>query len=260
MARHTRYSTIKTYLAGIQFYAIYRGFQPSVASMHQLYYVLRGIRRRQALAGSPIPKQAISIVHLHILFNHTTTHSNNRDATMLQTAMSFVFYGMLRISEYTSSHTSRFVAATTLLVQDVFLLDNILHISVKASKTDPFRSSTVIRLSAFNGRTCPVTLFSQFSRSRVHHSGPFFAFVNGSYLTRGRLSSMIQACFPGANINTHSFRIGGASAASSAGIADSSIQVLGRWRSDAYLRYLRFSDNDIVSFFHRISSNVHLQP
>ena len=43
-------------------------------------------------------------------------------------------------------------------------------------------------------------------------------------------------------MDTHSFRIGGASAAASAGVSDSVIQILGRWSSDTYRRYLRLSD------------------
>ena len=63
------------------------------------------------------------------------------------------------------------------------------------------------------------------------------------YLVRADIVTCLRRCFPGArNINTHSFRIGGASAAASAGIPDSQTQILGRWSSDAYRRYLRLSD------------------
>jgi len=37
----------------------------------------------------------------------------------------------------------------------------------------------------------------------------------------------------------HSFRIGAASSAASAGVEDHVIQILGRWSSDCYTRYIR---------------------
>ena len=39
--------------------------------------------------------------------------------------------------------------------------------------------------------------------------------------------------------NTHSFRIGAATSASLANISDTHIQMLGRWQSNAFQRYIR---------------------
>ena len=55
------------------------------------------------------------------------------------------------------------------------------------------------------------------------------------------------------NIFTHSFRIGGTIAAAAAGIPDSTIQILGRWTSNAFRTYLRFSDDTIKNLGDRIS-------
>ena len=58
------------------------------------------------------------------------------------------------------------------------------------------------------------------------------------------------------NLNTHTFRIGGASAAASAGVPDSVIQILGRWKSDAYRRYIRLSDTTVADVTKRIISQI----
>ena len=83
---------------------------------------------------------------------------------------------------------------------------------------------------------------------------PLFLFTDGHLLTRRSVSNILHSCFPGITLDTHSFRIGGASAAASAGVSDSTIQILGRWSSDTYRRYLRLSDQLITSTCHQMSS------
>lgn len=50
------------------------------------------------------------------------------------------------------------------------------------------------------------------------------------------------------DVNTYSFRIGGASAAASCIIRDSTISIIGRWSSDCYCRFVHFSNSCIVIF------------
>ena len=91
--------------------------------------------------------------------------------------------------------------------------------------------------------------------------GPFFQFQNGTFLTRNSICRLLQSTFPTLNVNTHSFRIGGASAASSHGIPDSIIQVLGRWSSDCFRNYIRISDQDLEGYQELLateSSNIKL--
>ena len=53
---------------------------------------------------------------------------------------------------------------------------------------------------------------------------------------------------PVQNFNTHSFRIGAATSAKQVNISDSTIQMLGRWHSDTYKRYIRMLPSDIAQF------------
>jgi len=48
--------------------------------------------------------------------------------------------------------------------------------------------------------------------------------------------------------NTHSFRIGAATSAESAGLTESQIKSMGRWKSDAYRHYIKPSSSQLASF------------
>ena len=48
------------------------------------------------------------------------------------------FFGFLRSSQFIAPYTRRHEQSTTLLYSDVSLVDNLFHINIKASKTDPF--------------------------------------------------------------------------------------------------------------------------
>ena len=55
---------------------------------------------------------------------------------------------------------------------------------------------------------------------------------------------------------THSFRIGGATSASLAGLADYEIQMLGSWKSDCYKTYVRSPLNVLLQFPQRTSAKT----
>ena len=79
--------------------------------------------------------------------------------------------------------------------------------------------------------------------------GPLFVWPNNKALTKASFSSAINKAFQKLHMdphdfNTHSFRIGDATSAKQAGMSDSHLKALGRWRSDAYLCYIRLSPQD----------------
>jgi hypothetical protein len=64
------------------------------------------------------------------------------------------------------------------------------------------------------------------------------------------------------NYTLHSGRIGGATALAAAGVADSAIMATGRWKSDAYLRYIRPTRQDAAAAAKALTAAtiVHRQP
>ena len=90
--------------------------------------------------------------------------------------------------------------------------------------------------------------------------GPLFLLPNNQSLTRALFSSALKKAFQELHMdhrkfNTHSFRIGAATSAKRAGVSDSHLKALGRWRSDAYLKYVRLSPKDLARLSKSLASS-----
>ena len=65
---------------------------------------------------------------------------------------------------------------------------------------------------------------------------------------RRHISSTLQGALGRhVNVDTHSLRIGGATALAALNTPEYVIQILGRWRSDAYKAYVQLPDEYILS-------------
>ena len=89
--------------------------------------------------------------------------------------------------------------------------------------------------------------------TRGSQSGLLFTFLNGSYLTRACSVQELKRASTTSGIdadkyNNHSFRIGAATTAAEKGIEDSRIQTLGRWKSTAYLLYVKLSREHLAQY------------
>lgn len=73
--------------------------------------------------------------------------------------------------------------------------------------------------------------------------GPFFLLENGLPLTSSLVTDRVRAILLSAGLtgdfSSHSFLTGAATSEARAGVPDHLIQVLGRWKSDAYKQYIR---------------------
>ena len=242
--RRLSYKTIKVYLAGVQYKSALMGLQLRLHRFSRLHYALRGIRRLQGSEFSRPPRSPITLDHLSQLLSSAKKNFHRPDDYMITAAVLVAFFALLRSSEYTCPETRHYDPECALCFQDVQFEGHFqfAQIRISKSKTDPFRLGCDIKVWRTGGRLCPVKALRRFIQHHPVRQGPLFTFRDGSYLTRTRLASIMRSVLHDVDLNTHSFRIGGASAAAAAGIPDSTIQVMGRWASNAYRVYLRTPD------------------
>ena len=245
--RGTRLSvaTLRTYLARLQHCSFRFGFPTKVVGMHSLGFVLCGLRRSQADRFTRPPRRPIMVTTLILLRAYIHRHFPVRNAIMLLAAIFSAFFGLLRSAEYCSPSLCRFDLGIHLQYRNLTLDPDrgVASLRIKASKTDPFRGwgrGESVRLCCTGSALCPFTALHQLLGTHPTFVGPLFAFQDGSYLTRACLGHILRGAFPSScDLNTHSFRIGGASAARAMGFSSSMIQALGQWRSDSFRRYVQ---------------------
>ncbi len=211
-----------------------------------MQYTLKGIRRSQG--DSPRLRLPITISALRDL--KTQLHHSRdiclHDKRMLWASFCLAFYGFLRASEYTSRYAHSFDAQTTLCRRDLQLTQSSIAVTLKASKTDPFRQGCTLHIAATSTSTCPAAALAKYlslSKTALPET-PLFRFHDGTYLTRQTLTIHIRnlltmAGYEAAHFASHSFRIGAATTAAAAGLPDWTIQALGRWSSSCYTLYIR---------------------
>ena len=129
----------------------------------------------------------------------------------------------------------------------------MIRFHLKRSKCDQFGNGVDVFIGRTSDDLCPVAAVLNYIAQRGNQTGAFFRFRDGSPLTKARFVLGIRRALTTAGVNCtgysgHSFRIGAATAASQAGIADSTIQTLGRWNSTAFLGYIRTPPSQLAGF------------
>ena len=217
--------------------------------MPLLEYVLTGIKRSQAKAVTP-PKPRLPITPelLAHLREQWVGNPPPPDGHMLWAAACTGFFGFLRAGEFTVPTPGAYDNQVHLNLDDLAIdsrtAPSMVRVHIKQSKTDPFRQGTEVYLGATGSSLCPVQALWQYLAVRGPAPGPLFIQASGVPLTRSLLVKRLQEALESAGIdasayNGHNFRIGAATTAAQRGIEDSLIQTLGRWKSAAYLAYIK---------------------
>ena len=251
------HSTIKVYLSSVRHLHVTHGkhTQFSAQLTPRLQQVLKGVKKSQASTKKSPSRRPITLSIMSgikkFLLSQPSCHNN----TMIWAACCLAFFGFLRSSEFTVPAQDSYDESMHLSPQD-FTLDcrsstQMIQVRIKQSKTDPFRQGVDIYLGRTDTDICPVRALLPYFVIRGNRPGPFFVEENGGMLTRAQFSAKVRSILAAlrldeGNYNTHSFRIGAATTAMTAGIPVAQIKIMGRWRSDAYQHYIRTPPGDLA--------------
>ena len=176
------------------------------------------------------------------------TCSSNFLQTMLKAMYLIAFHAFLRVGEFTCSNAKK--TGHTLCVEDIlfsYRLGDIsgLEITFKSYKHSKGKQQTVfISCCKHDSNECPVHALHDYLILRMPSKGPLFTFMDDTPISRSFFTQQLKLSLAWAGCSTksykgHSFRIGAATSALMAGLAESKIQTMDRWSSNAYKKYIR---------------------
>jgi hypothetical protein len=251
-------STMRTYLSGLCSLHEEMGYSHLLDDKPLVGRCFKGIKKTLG-SGSKRERRAITTDILAQVKAHLQP---SFASTLFFAAATLATYGLLRMGEFTVNDRPDSANAFKLLTLAQLQLkaedgtvvpmsspdqwNRVTNMSLvlRVSKTDPFRQTVTIHI----GHSVPVQAMLDYLR--IHpclttSSSPLFvsSATCHSPLTREAMiqgtRAVLKHCgFDESKFSGHSYRKGGATSLFKAGVADSVIQLLGRWLSDAYKLYV----------------------
>lgn len=234
-------TTITTYVSAISYFHRISD-HPDPSGSFLVKEALNGARRLNPTTDTRPP---LSIPHLELLVSSLDIFLSPYDALAFKSMFSLAFFALLRVSELVSTP----LASMHMLGRDSIHISpdgrslKVVFHSYKHSKPGPPHVITVYRQKP---AVCPIQFIQSFFKVRpdVQKGKVLYTDSTGSPYHKLRFASVLKRASEKANLSqeeysSHSFRIGGATYASLCGMSDSQIRMLGRWSSNAFLRYIR---------------------
>ena len=161
------FSTIKGYLSALRNLQITYGFaSPFDTPMPKLNQILRGIKISRSKQGC-LPRRKLPVTpailrQVCMIWSEAGTDFNQ---TLLWAVSTVCFFGFLRAGELTLKANEQFDASSHLAFEDVATDNRVnptfIQLTLKTSKTDPFRNGANITIGVTGDEICPVSaLFS----------------------------------------------------------------------------------------------------
>ena len=205
---YVKHRTIKCYLSVIRFLHIAEGEADPFKSSHlRLQYVLQGVRRAEAEKGLERRERLpITPRILRLLKAEWDKEAADPDVVMIWAACCLGFFGFLWAGEMTVPG-DRGYDAVHLSFRDISVDDpanpQMLKVTIKQSKTDPFRKGLDIYMGRTNTNLCPVRALLQYLVVRRRKDWPLFQFQESGWAVldtptpRGQGTRSIEKCGSG---------------------------------------------------------------
>ena len=236
-------ATTNTYVSAIGYYHRIAG----LADPTKVPYIVEMLKGYTKIGKTIDSRLPITLPILRqIVRASTCICTTYYDKVLFQAMCSFAFFAFLRIGVITVSQGP---ANNVIQINQLFKVmgpDNEVC-SLKLAFQDykhHYNQPATSLLIARQTILCPVQSMLDYLSLRTNSVGPIFVSSNGRPVSRSYFTRLLRSCFKACNLDPtcykgHSFRIGAATYAAQQGFSDAKIRALGRWKSDAFKRYIR---------------------
>ena len=230
-------SSIRCYLSGIAFYTKLK-FDCDPTKSYGIKLLLRAFGKRQQTLTTirkPIGKKLVNKLCEHVLRSNLCTYSKYAYAVMYN----LMYNAALRVGELCQSGS----ANNHIIKYNQIIFDKQReHITIQF-KSYKHSDGATPNLEIKCGRLF-WRILRKYIALRGDRSGPFACHENNTPFTRVEFVHQLknQLRLLNHNVdhyNTHSFRIGKATDMHTLGASNSQIEKIGRWRTNAFKKYIR---------------------
>ena len=228
-------NTIRTFVSAISYHNRIRQY-PDPAGSFIITKAFQGLRKIRPPTEA---REPISLELLHVMLSHLDRIATGYyEQSLFRAMLLCAFFALCRISEFTMGKTGHNLHRSDL----TFRKTSQFQLSFRTFKHSVAKSSVTVNSQPIH---CPVKALELYCASRPRKATFLFCQQNGQPIPRLQFVTMLQRLVIAANkdpqfFTSHSLRIGGATYAAQLGMSALQIQRLGRWRSTAFLQYLRW--------------------
>ena len=237
-SQHLKHTTIVSHLSAIAHYHKMQQLQDPTTA-YPTIKLLAGVRNSQS---SP-PDQRLPITRSVLLALVTVLPActtSNYEARLYKSMYTLMYYACLRASEALHTETPQH----NLTISNLTLFPAADHFNITFNSfKHSLNNNPIITVSSTHAPDCPVQALQDYLPLRGSLPGPLFI-KNSQPILRNSFTSTLKACLkyinlPNTNYNIHSFRIGRTTDMAQQNISHGAIQQIGRWKSNAFLKYVR---------------------
>ena len=202
------YKTIKVYLSAVRHMHVSAGMFSEFCQQLTpcLQLTLKGIQRSQAVSHSPKPRLPITLQLLQNIYTYLSQQPHCYNNILMWAACCLAFFGFLRVSEFTTPSDTHYDRDCHLSIDDISIdsRDNpqLLKVTLKQSKTDPFRVGVDLYLGATGGTICPVKALLPYLAVCGQYKALLFILKDRKYLTRQCLCTLLNDLLNELHIDT----------------------------------------------------------
>ena len=237
--RGLRASTIYTYLSAVSNkHKLLNLTDPTEA--YHVVKTMQGIKNsepKQLPQRLPITKMILKQIVNNVPFSTTCTYMQ----VMLRALFLLTYHACLRVGEAVLSNQKQHTLTMNHLIATA---DDSYQITFTSYKHSANATPVFLLERQADLQICPVTALKAYLAKRGNLAGQIFldkeqAPVTRQFFARYLKLTLQLAGLPHSSYTTHSLRIGRATQLAMDGFPESTIKATGRWKSNAYLKYIR---------------------